>query len=82
MLDQNALVPKLVTLGLKVKLAIEVLVNFLLLSEVNEGAANDADAADPLPLIIKPGVLGTAALTEAPVTTCTLSKNPLPVAGL
>ena len=82
MLDQNALVPKLVTLGLKVKLAIEVLVDFLLLPEVNECAADDTDTTDPLPFVVEPCVLGTTALTETPVTTGALCKNPLPVAGL
>ena len=81
-LNQDTLVPEFVTLGLKVKLAIEVLVDFLLLPEVNECAADDTDTTDPLPFVVEPCVLGTTALTETPVTTGALCKNPLPVAGL
>ena len=82
MLDQDALVPEFVTLGLKVELAVEMLVDFLLLPEVNERAADNADTADPLPLVVEPGVLGTTALTEAPVTAGALREDSLPVASL
>ena len=81
-LDEDALVPEFVTLSLKIKLTIEVLVDLLLLPEVNERAADDADTANPLPLVVEPCVLSTTALTEAPVTAGALCKNPLPVAGL
>ena len=81
-LNQDTLVPEFVTLGLEVKLAIEVLIDFLLLAEVNECAADDTDTTDPLPFVVEPCVLGTTALTETPVTTGALCKNPLPVAGL
>ena len=81
-LDQDTLVPEFVTLSLKVKLAIEVLVDLLLLPEVNECAADDADTADPLPLVVEPGILGTTALTEAPVTARTLREDTLTVTCL
>ena len=82
MFDEDALVPEFVTFGLEVKLAVQVLVDFLLLSEVDEGSADDADAADPLPFVVESGVLGTAALTEAPMTTGALGEDSLPVTGL
>ena len=82
MLDQNTFVPELVTLGLKIELAIEMLVNFLLLAEVNKCAADNADTANPLPFVVEPRVLGTTALTEAPVTAGTHCEDSLPMSGL
>ena len=82
MLDKNSLVPELITLGLKIKLPVQVSVDLLLLPVVNEGPSDNPDPTDPLPLAVQPGVPGTPTLTETTVPAEPLGLDPLPVASL
>ena len=50
MLNKDTAVTELVTLCLKIKLSVKVVVDFCALSEVNENLPEDADTADPLEL--------------------------------
>ena len=64
-LKENALVLKLVTLGVEAKGVVDVLVDLLGVAHLVEETAEDADAAHPHDLEGETGVGGTATLTDA-----------------
>lgn len=64
LLDENALVLELVTLGEHVEGVVDVLVDLLGVAHLLEQTAEDADAAHPEDLLGKTGVGGTTTLTD------------------
>ena len=81
-LDKDTLVPECVTLGLEVELPVQVSVDLLVLPALAKSPPENPDPADPLPLAVKSGILGTPALTVTTVPAEPLGLDPLPVAGL
>lgn len=65
LLDENALVLELVTLGEHVEGVVDVLVDLLGVAHLLEQTAEDADAAHPEDLLGETGVGGTTTLTDA-----------------
>ena len=80
MLCKVTLVPEFVTLSHKVKPAVKMAINFLLLALLCEDTSKDTDSADPKELLVGTSVLGTTPLTEASMPTLPLGDKALVVA--